>query len=88
MVDEADGAELLAKRGNKLKYRACGIGATDNKGTLPKGVICTDVKLVPNDMCFNQQNPSIKYDVPDTFNCIQWPVMENNLCAGDFGGKL
>jgi hypothetical protein len=78
----------LLTRNNNFKFRACGIGAIDNKGTLPKGVLCTDVNLVASDKCFDPQDPTKAYEVPESFACIQWPAMQNNLCARDYGGKL
>jgi hypothetical protein len=90
IVGQATVGGFLDQRLNnaKFKYRACGIGATDNKGTLPKGVLCTDVNVVASDKCLDPQDPTKSYEVPETFACIQWPAMENNLCAGDYGGKF
>lgn len=89
VVAETSASELLDRASKaSYKYRACGIGAIDNYGKKPKVMQCTEVNLVANDKCVNPQDPTMTYTVPDTFACIQWPSMENNLCAGDFGGPI
>lgn len=69
------------------KFRVCGIGKIDNKGTNPKGVLCTDLNLVASTACRKFGTVSDTFTVPDGIACLQWSNRENNLCVGDYGGK-
>lgn len=55
-----------------MKFRACGVGITDNKNTVPKGVMCTDVNFV-GDKC-EDTDAAIETTV-----CLQWTDRDNNL---------
>lgn len=72
---------------NGYKTRACGVGNINNKGEKAKGVRCTEVKIVPNDQCKKYGTPSDLHTVPEGLACVQWPDRDNNICAGDYGGK-
>lgn len=70
-------------------FRVCGIGAINNKGERPKGVVCTDVNVIdPADGGCKNPETSEVYSPPEGVFCVQWSNQDNNLCAGDFGGEL
>lgn len=54
------------------------MGTTLNFPTPPKGLMCTDLYVVPKSEC--SENPGI--------TCTQWADRENNICNGDYGGPL
>lgn len=70
-----------------MKFRACGVGWTNNQGEKSKGVVCTDVNLVPDTEC--KKNPSTDlFDLPEGYACFQWVDRDNNICVGDYGGSI
>lgn len=70
---DADFATFEARvKANALKFRACGIGQTDNNGTVPKGVMCTDVNLV-GEKC-EETDATV-----DNTVCLRWEDRDNNL---------
>ena len=70
-----------------LKYRACVMGSIDNKNTKPKGLMCTDVNPISKMECETTTDGSMVM-MPDEAICLVWTNKENNLCMGDYGGKL
>lgn len=76
--------EDLSKRLSKFKYRACGIGAINNQGKKSKGVMCTEMNIVPNSQCIGDRGKL--YTPPQNTLCLLWPNRDNNVCHGDFGG--
>ena len=71
-----------------FKLRACGVGVTDNKGTKPKGVVCTDLNIVDSAQCRKFGTEADVHTVPEGIACLQWSDRDNNLCAGDYGGPI
>lgn len=74
-------------RSVNFKYRACGIGVIDDKGTKPKGVMCTEMNYVEPARCAETFDPTRTYTIPTGTVCLQWPDRTNNACVGDFGGN-
>ena len=70
------------------KFRACGVGATNNKGEKTKGVICTDVDIVEDAKCRKYGTANEFHTVPAGMSCIQWSNLDNNVCIGDYGGPI
>jgi hypothetical protein len=64
--------DAFLKRAASYKFRACGIGITDNKQQVPKGVMCTDVSLV-GAICESTDTAI------DTTACLQWTDRDNNV---------
>lgn len=70
------------------KFRVCGIGSTDNKGTKPKDVICTEIDLVESTKCKKYGTTADLHTVPEGLACFQWSDRDNNVCVGDYGGPI
>lgn len=60
------------------------MGVLDNKGTKATGLFCTDVNVVSKADCEKAITP---LTIPAEAICLRWPDRENNVCAGDYGGK-
>jgi hypothetical protein len=64
-----------------------------NKGERAKGIVCTDVNLVPATACLETYPLSgmptgAVFTVPGDQFCIQWPDRDNNICVGKKKLKL
>lgn len=53
---------------------------TDNKGTKPKGLTCTDVNLVQDECTSLVTGEAI--ELGEGQMCLQWPDRDNNICVG------
>lgn len=80
-------ADVIALIDQTYKFRACGVGSTNNKGEKSKGVVCTDVQIVADASCKKYGTVSDVHTVPAGMVCVQWSNKDNNVCVGDFGGK-
>lgn len=71
----------------RMRFKACGVGWTNNYRNRPKGVVCTEVNFISSGQC--KKYPSDEFfELPEGYACFQWPDRENNLCVGDFGGSI
>lgn len=75
---------MVKRLGEKFKFRACGIGSINNKGQKSKGVLCTNMEIVPDLQC---QDNSQTFPPPEGMLCMK-SIHDNNACAGDFGGPV
>jgi hypothetical protein len=88
LVMAADLAAFEANFLPKFKFRVCGIGAIDNKGTKSKGLLCGDMDVKKADVCAEAlaaEEPVLPED--ETAVCLV-SSSENNVCSGDYGGPV
>jgi hypothetical protein len=80
-IDNADEVAIFVDAFDQTgtKMRGCGVGVTNNKGDKPKGVVCTDLKLVSSAKCLKFGTAAEMHTVPDGIACLQWSDRDNNL---------
>lgn len=65
-----------AYAGRTLRF--CGMGSVSNYPQYSTTLKCTDLLITPASDCGS---------IPNTI-CSQWNDRDNNVCNGDYGGKL
>lgn len=96
---DVDFNAMKKRLGTRFRYRACGVGFVDHKGTKSKGVACTEVNIVPLNKCVDPKNPQTSFSPPINTLCIKWPKKdvggsghfhhhESQVCTEDFGNPV
>lgn len=67
------------------KFRTCGTGVVDNKGTKSKGLLCADMEIQSVEDCKTALG-EITLPEDGTAICLV-SNSDSNVCAGDYGGK-
>lgn len=70
---------------SNYRIRVCGVGVIDHKGTKSRGLSCTDMLYKKTEDC----NTDTEADppIPDDSTICLYSNADNNVCAGDYGGK-
>lgn len=76
------------------KFRTCGLGAIDNKGTVSKKLLCVDMDISDAETCKEALNTDdegradeIVFPEDGTAVCLT-SISDKNVCPGDYGGNF
>jgi hypothetical protein len=87
MVVAADFAAFTTTYAKDYKFRVCGLGATDNKGTKPKGLLCAELNVIDGAACKTALGDTTMIPEDGTAICLT-SLTDANVCAGDYGGPI
>jgi hypothetical protein len=85
-VTATDYDTFKAAYAKDYKFRICGFGATDNKGTRSKKLLCGEMLVSSAAEC-KTVLPDANFPEDGTAVCLT-SNSDTNVCAGDYGGNF
>jgi hypothetical protein len=84
-VKATDYDTFITAYAKDYKYRVCGFGATDNKGTRSKKLLCGYMLVQKADECKAALGDTAEFPDDGTAVCLT-ANGDTNICIGDYGG--